>query len=224
MSHEVLRGSWYFLSGLPAPDVNLAMVHQNDRDVLSKTLNEITRMNVQTCLFLAAKGKNLSSELPDAWTHVGVSQFMGIVLSKSEQVFDARVSLVSLDDIDAVVVLLAESFLLDPTNFSFFVEILKSPNSLSNIWLLKEDGVAVSTVTTTLIDDELTVWCMATPPQYARKGYGRALLNDVLARNADAGAKYGILGATPDGQPLYVASGWEVLEEWDVYVNSPVNL
>ena len=223
MSHQVLPGSWYFLSGMPAADVNMAMVHENDIDVLTKTLKEISRMNVPTCLFLAADGKNLSSKLPDEWSHVGVFPLMFKTLNKSDREFDPRVSVATLDNIDDAVKLMAESFLLDPINFTFLVETFKNPDSLSKIWILEENGVAVSTVTTMLVDDALTVWCMATPPQYARKGDGKALLGDVLARNSTANAKIGLLGATPAGQPLYKASGWEVLEGWDVYLNRPAD-
>ena len=221
MSHQVIPGSWYFLSGLPAADVNMAMVYNDDMDALTITLEEITRMNVPACLFLAAAGKNLSTQLPDEWSHAGVFPLMTKALDSAAQELDPRVSLVTDDDIDATVTLLAESFLLDPTNFAFLVETLKNPASLSKIWILKEDGVMVSTVTTMLVDEALTVWCMATPPQYARKGFGKALLGDVLARNVNTGAKNGLLGATSAGQPLYEASGWEILEGWDVYVNSP---
>ncbi len=223
MSHQVLPGSWYFLSGMPVADVNLAMVYENDIDVLTKTLTEISRMNVPTCLFLAADGKNLSSKLPDEWIHAGVFPLMSKALNKSDQEFDARVSVASLDRIDDAVKLLAESFHLDPINFAFLVETFKNPDSLSKLWILEENGVAVSTVTTILVDETLTVWSMATPPQYARKGYGKALLGEVLARNAATNAKNGLLGATPAGQPLYMATGWEVLEGWDVYLNGPAN-
>ena len=223
MSHQVLPGSWYFLSGMPAADVNLAMVHEDDIDVLTKTLREISLMDVPTCLFLAADGKNLSSKLPDEWSHAGVFPLMTKALSNDVQEFDPRVSLATVDDIEDSMTLMAEAFLLDPINFAFLVETSKSPDSLSKIWMLKEDGVAVSTMTTMLVDDALTVWCMATPPQYARKGYGKALLSDVLARNAATNAKIGLLGATSAGEPLYKATGWEVLEGWDVYLNSPAD-
>ena len=223
MSHQVLPGSWYFLSGMPAADVNMAMVYENDIDVLTKTLKEVSRMDVPTCLFLAADGKNLSSKLPDEWSHAGVFPLMSKALNKSDQEFDARVSVATLDNIDDAVKLMAESFHLDPINFAFLVETFKSPDSLSKLWILEENGVAVSTVTTILVDESLTVWSMATPPQYARKGYGKALLSDVLARNAATNAKIGLLGATSAGEPLYKATGWEVLEGWDVYLNSPAD-
>ena len=223
MSHQVLPGSWHFLSGLPAADVNMAMVHADDNDELTSVLKEITRMNVPTYLFLAAEGKKLSSQLPGEWKQVGIFPLMTKELDETVREFDPRVSLISADDVNDVVKLLADSFLLDRSNFGFLFDTLKNPDSVSNIWILKEDGVAVSTVTTMLVDDALTVWCMATPPQFARKGYGKALLGDVLLRCGAKGAKRGSLGATEAGKPLYEASGWETLEGWDVYLNGFAN-
>ena len=223
MSHEVLSGSWHFLSGFPSADVNMAMIHADDNDALAITLSAITNMNVPTLLFLAAAGKELSNRLPDEWTNVGVFPFMAKQLNASVDEFDYRVSVALLDDTAEVVGLLADSFLLEPNIFSFLIDTLKNPDSAVDIWVLKDNGVAVSTATTMLVDDALTVWCMATPPQFARKGYGKALLGEVLSRSAANGARIGLLGATDAGRPLYEATGWETLEGWDVYVNALAN-
>jgi len=223
ISHEVLSGSWQFLSGLPSADVNMAMVHTDDNDALAITLSAITNMNVPTVLFLAAAGKELSNRLPDEWTNVGVFPFMAKQLHASVDEFDYRVSVALLDDTAEVVGLLADSFLLEPNIFSFMIDTLKNPDSAVDIWVLKDNGVAVSTATTMRVDDALTVWCMATPPQFARKGYGKALLREVLSRSAANGARVGLLGATDAGRPLYEATGWETLEGWDVYVNALAN-
>lgn len=219
MSYQLLPGSWYFLSGLPSADANLAMVHADDEDVLNETLNAITRMDVPTILFLAADGKKLSEKLPDEWKRVGNFPFMTKQLHDGALGIDPRVSVAKVGDTNDVVKLLSESYLLDPYICSFLTDTLKNPDSVSDIWVLRDEGVAVSTVTTTRVDDALTVWCMGTPPQHARKGYGKALLNSVLAQSATQGADVGLLGATEAGKPLYDATGWETLEGWEVYVN-----
>jgi hypothetical protein len=51
-------------------------------------------------------------------------------------------------------------------------------------------------------------WGMSTPPAHARRGYGRAVLDSVLAAGVADGARTGVLGATPAGLPLYEATGW----------------
>jgi len=46
------------------------------------------------------------------------------------------------------------------------------------------------------------------------------LLADVLARARLEGASIGLLGATPAGRPLYDATGWTTLEEWQLFLSS----
>jgi hypothetical protein len=86
--------------------------------------------------------------------------------------------------------------------------------------LLIEDAQAVSTVLTSIVDDAVCVWCMGTPARFARRGYGRSLLTDVLLRAQFEGASIGLLGATQAGKPLYDATGWTTLEQWQLYLKA----
>ena len=87
-------------------------------------------------------------------------------------------------------------------------------------WLLDDDGAAVSTVMTAQVDDIVSVWCMGTPERFGRRGYARAILAHVLDVASRQDAETGLLGATPAGKPLYDATGWQTLEEWQLYVNA----
>lgn len=87
-------------------------------------------------------------------------------------------------------------------------------------WLLEENGQAVSTVATCLVDDSVSLWAMGTPERFGRRGYARALLAAVLDRARKDGAKLGLLGATPAGQPLYEATGWRTVEDWQIFTNA----
>ena len=89
------------------------------------------------------------------------------------------------------------------------------------LWLLEEAGEAVSMVATGLVGDAVSVWAMATPPRFARRGYGSALLSHVLYAAAQTGATQGWLGATPAGFPMYEATGWRTVEEWQIFTTSP---
>lgn len=91
---------------------------------------------------------------------------------------------------------------------------------LLTAWLLEEDGVAVSCAVTGLVEQTLSVWAMSTPARLSRRGYGRAVLDSVLAAGVIDGATTGVLGATPAGRPLYLATGWRDVEEWDVFCNA----
>ncbi len=134
---------------------------------------------------------------------------------------DRRVRRAGSEDFDAVGELIAEAFGLGREDADVCARVLlvEDEDEMS-IWLLEEDGQPVSTVTTVPVDEAVCVWCMATPSRLGRRGYGRALLGDVLLRAREAGASVGLLGATPSGQPLYEATGWETLEGWQLYLNA----
>ncbi len=217
MLHQVSPTSWYFLSGLPSFGFNKTMVNADDEDTLSKVLKIIDEKAAPTNLFLAAEGKNLVNRLSAEWKRVRDDPFMYKYLNGKDQEFDSRVSLASIDDFKTILTLLSDSFGVEPNRDSIIANILKNPVVVSDIWVLKEGGEAVSTVMTCPVDDALTVWAMGTPPQFRRRGYGKALLDDVLARSSSKGATIGLLVATKAGKELYDASGWATLEEWDVY-------
>jgi GNAT superfamily N-acetyltransferase len=142
---------------------------------------------------------------------------MALDLNPESTELDNRVSLASTDDAEFVMQLLEEAFTVEPGTFKFLFSASQDPRSALDIWVLKVDGVAVATVTTILVGDALNVWCMATPQRFERRGYGKALLGDVVERSRASGAEIALLSASPAGKPLYVDSGWETLEEWDVY-------
>lgn len=221
MSYQVHSSSWHFLSGLPAADVNLAMIHDNDEKALVDIKNAIDRMTIPALLMLADKGKCLSENLGENWTHVGVMPFMFLDLEAGQQQSDKRVRRAKADDIEEVISLLSQSFELERNVVAVIADVLKNPEAISEIWILEEGGQAVSTVTTIRVEDAVTVWCMGTPPEFTRKGYGRALLGACLAQYQSDGVKIGLLGATEAGKPLYDSAGWQMLEEWDVYLDIP---
>jgi len=98
--------------------------------------------------------------------------------------------------------------------------ILELGDAAGKIWLLVDEAGAVSTVLTSIVDDAVCVWCMGTPARFARRGYGRALLTDVLLRAKLEGASIGLLGATPAGKALYDATGWTTLEQWQLFLRA----
>lgn len=87
-------------------------------------------------------------------------------------------------------------------------------------WLLVDDGTPVPTLFTSGYEHVVSVWCMSTPPQFAGRGYGRAILAHGFGEAHADGATVGLLGATPVGKPLYDATGWSTLEEWRLFVNA----
>lgn len=218
MDHEIHAGSWHFLSGIPSPAVNMAMVYDDDPAVMDRTLKAITDLHIPAVLFLASNGKSLAKDLSETWKKITLFTLMTKELYAHAREFDQRVSLASVSDSENVAQLLEESFNVDPGTYKFVFEAAQDPTSAVDVWTLNVNGTIVSTVTTIVVDDALALWCMATPPRYERQGYGRALLEDVLARFAAKGAKTGLLCASPAGKPLYDSNGWVAQEEWDVYL------
>ena len=126
MSYQVHSSSWHFLSGLPAADVNLAMIHDNDEKALVDIKNAIDRMTIPALLMLVDKGKGLSENLGENWTHVGVMPFMFLDLEAGQQQSDKRVRRAKADDIEEVISLLSQSFELERNVVAVIADVLKN--------------------------------------------------------------------------------------------------
>ncbi len=223
MDHQVQQGSWRFLSGISSAAVNMAMVYEDDPDVLDETLEAISVMRVPAVLFLASNGKRLANDLSSAWKEITLFTLMTKELTSHVTEFNQGVSLASSGDAESVAQILEESFNVESGTYGFLFATAEDPNSGVDIWMLTVNGTVVSTVTTILVDDAVALWCMATPPRFERRGYAGTLLADVLARFGSIGTKTGLLCASPAGKPLYYSSGWVTAEEWDVYLNRAID-
>ena len=81
-------------------------------------------------------------------------------------------------DISALTDLLAESHDLEPSAVAA-MPTMAGRNGDMNLWILEQDGVAVS-IATYRVADSVSVWAMGTTERFGRRGYGRALLAHVL--------------------------------------------
>lgn len=118
--HEVGGGSWLYLSNLPSPDLNMALVHGSDPRDLGDVLDRIEQTGAPALLFCTGDGLALAENVGAGWPHVGAMPFM---------------------------------------------------------------------------------------------------IADTMARAGSQGVEVGLLGATPAGKPLYDATGWSTLEDWEIYTN-----
>lgn len=209
-----------YLSGLPSPDVNMALVDSSVQRDLDDVLTRVDSAGVPALLFLAGDALELTPTPGDGWSHVGASPFMSASMSSTPQRLDPRVRRAAAADRSAVLGLWTDAFglpaeVIEPT----FDAMLAHPDGPMSCWLLEHDGEAVTTVTTGRVGDAVTLWCMATPERFGRRGHARALLADTMARAASDGAEVGLLVATPAGKPLYDATGWTTMEDWQIYTN-----
>jgi len=218
---EVGDGYWAVLSGAPSPDVNMALVWSPAPDALRRPLDLIAQVNAPALICIA--GDAAVQPLGDEWQQVGTMPFMAVDLGATPTGADPRVRRAGPADLTTVVDLLAESYGMAAEIATVAVRPVveqEGPEATIAFWLLEDDGVAVSTVMTSQVDDIVSVWCMGTPERLGRRGYARASLAHVLDVASQQEAEYGLLGATPAGKPLYDATEWQTLEEWKLYVNA----
>ncbi len=211
-------GHWVMLSGAPSPDVNVALVHDGEVLTLASARAGVETAGYPTLFMLAGPGRAL--ELGPGWQHAGAMPFMSRVLAGDHLRVDRQVRRAGDGDVETVATLLADAYGMAREVAEVAPTILRVDQDEMRLWLLVDDGQAVSTVLTSFVDDAVCVWCMGTPARFGRRGYGRALLDDVLARAAGEGADIGLLGATPAGRPLYEQTGWHTVEDWQLYLNA----
>jgi hypothetical protein len=218
---EIGDGYWAVLSGAPSPDVNVALVWSAAPNALQRVLDLVAQVGAPALINLTGDGT--VHKLADEWQPAGTMPFMAVDLAATPTRPDPRVRLATVADLDTVVGLLTESYGMPAEIATVPVKPIvehTGPTTGPAFWLLEADGVAVSTVMTSQVDDIVSVWCMGTPERFGRRGYARALLAHVLGVAAGQGATFGLLGATPAGKPLYDATGWQTLEDWRLHVNA----
>ena len=219
--HWVRGSSWMLLSGLPSADANYALVHGDDPSELADIVEAIDAKAVPTLLMFAGEGIALAEDLGSEWSHAGAAPFMAADVTSTPRESDDRVRRATTTDVGTLAPLWADGFGLPVDICAPMVQAVTShPGNDIAAWVLEHDGVGVSSVTTSRVDDALTIWSMVTPEKYGRRGFGRAVLGDAMARAEGDGVRVGLLTATPAGKPLYDAAGWTTLEEWQIYANS----
>jgi GNAT superfamily N-acetyltransferase len=206
------------LTGAPSADANLALVHDGDAQTFANAKQAVEAAGYPTLFMLAGASKG--NELGSGWQRAGAMPLMSSTLSDEHLRADPRVRRAGESDFDTVVELLGDAYGMPRDVAEVCVRVLRAEQDEMHVWLLMDGEQAVSAVMTAIVDDAVCVWCMGTPARFARLGHGRALLADVLLRAKHAGASVGLLGATPAGRPLYEATGWHTLEDWELFVNA----
>jgi GNAT superfamily N-acetyltransferase len=229
-SGEMCAGDnwWTMASGAQIAEANMSLIYGASEESLDSALEVLSRLKVPSVAVLSGAGLAQAGRLLHrGFAFAGANPVMAIaldptqtgsVLSAGLEVRRAYVK----KDTDKIITLLHESFdmPLDMCAFLVSPEIATSPGVY--FWLLFDQGQPVCTVTTTAEDGILGIKSMATPPSAQRKGYGQALLSQVLQEHAQQGERVGLLGATPAGEPLYRRLGFEVVEYGQVFAGRVV--
>jgi GNAT superfamily N-acetyltransferase len=213
------EGYWIALSGAPSPDMNMTLVSSGGAAAVAGVLHRVTESGIPTLFMLA--GECQAEVLDEPWEQVGEMPFMASALTSEHLVSDSRVRRVGPDDADVVCQVMAEAFGLGQDLLvDVIAGVLGGGGGKTSVWLLDNDGVPVSAVLTSMVNDAVTVWCMSTPERFGRRGFGRAVLAHALLEAKSEGATVGLLGATPAGKPLYDRTGWITLETWPMFASA----
>jgi GNAT superfamily N-acetyltransferase len=221
MEYQVETGWWLGLMGASSPDLNLALLHQRDSSALAEVLRRVAARGCPALVMFAGGGRPLMGELPDGWEPAGTMPMMAVDLANMPTQPDARVRPAGPDDVETLTDLLAESYGMARATADMAMGSVVRGGTAMQAWLLEEDGQVVSTVSTCRVQDSVSVWMMGTPARFGRRGYGRALLASVLDHARNDGAKIGLLAAMAPGLPLYEATGWAVVDDWQIFANLP---
>jgi N-acetylglutamate synthase len=215
---EVTTEYWVVLTGSPGPDGNMALVHDGTQSTLEMVQERLDAEGYPCLLMLA--GYPVPYNLAPPWRSLGRLPFMSLDLPNAQFGPDIRVRRADDEDFETVVQLVTDSNPFGREVAEVGVAILREEVDSPLIWLLHDNGVPVCTVSSAVVEDAVCIWSMATPPRHRKRGYGRAILSHALHHAHECrGAVQGLLAASPAGKPLYEATGWLVIEEWQMYMS-----
>ncbi|MGO8872954.1 MAG: GNAT family N-acetyltransferase [Acidimicrobiales bacterium] len=212
--HEVHDDWWLACSGRRNVNYNLACCHTSDAEVLTEhCLEPLLERRVPSIIMLVGRGLATAQTLAAAgWVSVGALPLM--VTDRLPAVTPPRdvVSRLTLEELPAARELLADTYGLDEATARAAVPDHAVERSDCGAWALSENGRPVSVVTTVVENGLVVIWSMATSPECQGQGYGRRLLESVLARHAEAGYGGSLLHSSVAGEKLYRALGYEGVE------------
>jgi GNAT superfamily N-acetyltransferase len=217
--HVVAPEWWVALSGENDVNYNVACCQSADAGVLTDhCLQPLLDLGCPATVMLAGPGLGTAQTLADlGWVTVGALPLMVRAPRHQPPQDDQAVRALSEVDLPALRELLADTYGLDPGSASAAVPDRAAASSDLEAWGLFEGGQLVAGVTTVIEDGSIVVWSMATRPGSQKRGYGRRLLNSVLARQHRAGVNGSLLHSSVEGEALYRAAGYEVVEYWQLW-------
>jgi len=95
---------------------------------------------------------------------------------------------------------------------------MSDPDRVLHIYIARLDGEPASTVVTFDVDDDASVWCVATMPEARGKGLSTALMCQALHDARQRGQETTTLQATAAGAPVYERLGYldfGALQMWE---------
>ena len=208
--HAVESDRWLALSHAASVEFNLVVCHgPHDSGVVATSIAEIAEANVPTLMVLTGEALGSAQVAVDAgWACVGERAFMA--LPHPNLSVDPAARLATPDDVPAVRAVLAETFGTAPELAEVALPEPSTWPSGTEVWLL-DDGDIRAVTASVRVGGGLGIWSTATLPSQQGHGYGRRLLESVLAAS---GADHSVLQSSLVGEPFYRSLGYQVVERW----------
>jgi GNAT superfamily N-acetyltransferase len=115
-------------------------------------------------------------------------------------------------DRDRAIALIADAHAMDPVSAGRALAPLPDPAGRVAAWLALAGDEPVSVVWTSA-GRRIGVWEMMTPARHRRRGAGRAVLTQALARLWTGHTEGAFLWSTPAGRPFYESVGFTPVDE-----------
>jgi ribosomal protein S18 acetylase RimI-like enzyme len=118
----------------------------------------------------------------------------------------------AVEDLASAREVLTHSFSLDEAGAITVIPDTAIQDDSTTVWGLSEGDQLLATVTIVREDGLAVVWSMATRSESQRRGYGRRLLETVLAREFHDGATGSLLNSSKAGERLYRELGFSAVD------------
>ncbi len=217
-THVVGDGWWAAMSGEDTVDYNVLCWSEPDPD-LTRGFALIKDIGAPAVQMLAGPGLAAAQDLSDAgWICIGTTPVMSLDLSfLHDGVHDPAVQRIGPAQLPAVRLAVEEAFALTPELARVAIPDGAVTDEDMAVWALIEDDVVKSCLVTVRVEGTSVFWSMATPKAFQRQGLGSRVLRACMLSAARDGADWGLCYASTQGEPLYVALGFEIMEHWQIW-------
>ena len=208
---------WLACSGGTNVNYNLACCHTAELGVMGdRCLQPLVDLRKPAIVMLCGAGLATAQLLVEAgWVSIGALPIMSLPernWSASATGVSAEVIELARDDLPSAREILVDTYGLDPTSAIAALPDASVGGEGIAVWGIRAGGRLVGTVTTVVEEGLVVIWSMATLTECQGRGLGRALLDAVLGRTFATGATGSILHSSVQGERLYRALGYEVVE------------
>lgn len=220
--------AWLALSGTPPPDLNYTVVLGGD-DAADRLHEFVGIARSRGCPLIAFLPSAPEAALAPTATelglqHVGAAPLM--VYESGDAALDDgsdghALIVAPVSDAEALReanAILSDAFGIPRVSVDEVVNLGTLATAEVTIFLTRENGRAVGTVTTIRRDDLVGVYCMGTLSSAQRKGIGRVTLLRAMEFERARGGRVFYLAATPPGEPLYHHLGYRTVDEIALWV------